>query len=110
MTAAERCVECDRLVAEAIACLEMNVDPADRNSTSYVVADRDGRNRCPVHGSEFYRKAEGGTVTTRHHVEVYRADGAGGWGWQCFTCRAEAEGFDSLADAETAGADHGEAP
>jgi hypothetical protein len=40
-----------------------------------------------------------------HHVEAFLEDG-GGWGWQCFTCGAEAEGFHHLYDAEDAMDEH----
>lgn len=56
-------------------------------------------------------------VLPRHYVETFFGAGSPAtrhalgwkWGWQCFTCGREADGFDTLAEAETAGTAHTEA-
>lgn len=40
------------------------------------------------------------------YVEAFTADGKIGWGWQCFTCPDERDGYPTLQAAEDAGEHH----
>lgn len=50
------CTECATLAREAVACMEANVDRKYLTSGNYVTAEADGRSRCSVHGSDYYRR------------------------------------------------------
>ncbi len=39
------------------------------------------------------------------HVETWTTFGRQ-WGWSCFTCKDEEDGFPSIAEAEAAGEQH----
>jgi hypothetical protein len=49
-------------------------------------------------------------MSAEHHVEAYfEGPGVLVYGWQCFTCKAERDGFETFSDAEEAGIAHAHA-
>ena len=46
--------------------------------------------------------------TRDHYAEAYIEDGVADYGWQCFTCGQERDGFETFSDAEEAAQRHTE--
>jgi hypothetical protein len=57
MSEPTRCPECDKHIREAIAVMETNVDDKYLGAIQYQHAEADGRSRCSIHGSDYYRRA-----------------------------------------------------
>lgn len=50
------------------------------------------------------------TALREHYVEAFIPDDSScGYGWQCFTCGMERDGYETFTDAEEAGERHANA-
>lgn len=45
-----------------------------------------------------------------HYVETFTSDDRLDYGWQCFTCGRERDGYDTFTAAEEAGIEHSAHP